>query len=138
MIIRDKFSVFGTLQKITVLPKLESAFVTFEKREDAESAVTDLFKNLKIHGTALSLGWGSAQNALPPPPSSSPVSLPGFTMIAPPPPSALPKLTTPSSVPTADNSGNIFAMMGQYYPSMNPNALGSKGDTVSTEDENKE
>jgi len=116
--LRSEFSPFGELQSVCIVPKLESAFVTFETREGAESAASALHKNLKINGRILSLGWGKSQNALPPalPAGGQPSALPG----------------APGLFAMMPSLGSMFASPGQAYPSMDPTAMGTQGDIATT------
>jgi pre-mRNA-splicing factor RBM22/SLT11 len=98
--LRAKFAPFGELQSVAVMPKLESAFVTFVDRRAAEQAARTLFRQLNIDGLQLSLAWG--RGSIPTLPNQP--------------------LALQSGVPSHAFSG------AQLYPSMDPTAMGSNGD----------
>lgn len=97
-----------------MLPKLECAFVTYSTREAAEKAVDALYKNLVINKKPLQLAWGRSHNSVP-----SLVPQTAATISVVPPPAALP---APASFKP------LISL--NYYPSMNPTALGATGDTI--------
>jgi len=94
----------------------------FESREAAEAAATAKYKNLKIGGKALSLAWGKSQNALP--------ALP----VGPPPPpiaAANAPPMPPGLLALMPSAGTMFSTnQVPLYPSMDPTAMGTKGDTA--------
>jgi len=114
--IRGEFSAFGELRSVCMVPKLESAFVTFEERGAAEQAASQLHKKLKIRGTPLSLAWGNAQNAMPPLLTAGQQNAGSSAGLL----AMMPSL------------GTMFASSEQQYPSMDPTAMGTQGDSAPT------
>merc|ERR1712232_842882 len=107
--IENKFSPYGNIKSISIIPKLQSGFITFEERESAEKATDALFKKLNINNVSLSLGWGKSTNSIP-------LSLPSNQNIIAPLPPSMPALT-------ASPFQSMFGNIGQY-PSMDNSALG--------------
>lgn len=51
-------SPFGKVEHVNIVSNKHCAFVTFEKREDAENCIEQLYGKLMIHGSRLHLSWG--------------------------------------------------------------------------------
>jgi len=106
--ISAKFSPFGVVSSITMLPEKGCAFVTFLHRSGAEEAATSLLNNLVVKGKNLKLAWGrratsESKSSVPPPPGMS------SSKGAPPPP--------PGMEPSEE---------GPLYPSQDPEQLAAK------------
>ncbi len=56
--IRSKFSAFGALTSVRVVPQKNCAFITFQRRDAAEAAAAQLHDNLVIGGGSAKLAWG--------------------------------------------------------------------------------
>jgi len=118
--IRDAFYPYGELTEVKVIPKSSVAFVTYASRADAEKAAEKLQNNLNIKDIQLRLHWGRSQSVDAPkipPPAQAPI-------VPPPPPTTdyfgLAAPSVPAYQPYAWTPD-----MRQYYPSMNPERVGS-------------
>ena len=60
--IRDKFSPFGNIGLINCLPNKRCAFVTFNRRNDAENAVNALYDSLYLNNKRCKLHWGKSES----------------------------------------------------------------------------
>jgi len=112
--IREAFYSFGEITEVKLVPKTMCAFVTYSTREAAESAANKLFNNLVVKGTTLRIAWAKPtihdSNI-----GSASETQSYFT---------LPTGSTPSFVPYVAPPNPQVSM--PFYPSMNPQRLGSK------------
>jgi len=140
--ITDNFYSFGEIKSVNMVPKLECAFVTFTTREAAEKASEALYRNLKIKDHVIQLSWGkspsvSAAPALPAAPSSAPQAiLPPGALAGPP----MVPWTLPPAIPPAlaGYPAPFFVPPANFYPSMDPTAMGSRGDKPTSSTESKD
>ncbi|EAL62185.2 CCCH-type zinc finger-containing protein [Dictyostelium discoideum AX4] len=63
--IKNNLFVFGNIKKVKLIEHQKCAFVTFETRESAESAIDSLFNNFKIDNCEIKLNWSKSNK--PPP-----------------------------------------------------------------------
>lgn len=133
--LKDHFYSFGEIVSIRLVPASKCAFVEFVNHDEANRAIEALRNNLVIRGQFLKVGWAKAQteeqrarrqgartseaaaNTAPPPP-------PGFVPYHPMAPGAPPP-----------GAAGPLGWAPMYYPSMNPQRMGS---VVPSSSENKE
>jgi len=138
----DQFYPFGEIKGITLVPKLESAFVTYTTREAAEKAAEALYRRLTVKNHTLQLSWGHSSSPsqaqiaprayAPIPPQGFLPPPPGLGFAVPPPPGwAVPPGAPGYAVP-------FFPPPMSYYPSMDPTAMGSKGDKALDEQQQQQ
>lgn len=106
--VRDQFYVYGEIRSIRMVPKQCCAFVTYVKREDAETAAGKLYRILQINGKRANVMWGRPQQSLQQQASAALATGGG--------PPGMPSGEAPQS------SGDVFR---PYYPSMDPSAQGN-------------
>ncbi|KAN0019121.1 hypothetical protein ACTFIU_002323 [Dictyostelium citrinum] len=63
--IKNNLFVFGNIKKVKLIEHQKCAFVTFETRESAESAIDSLFNNFKIDDCEIKINWSKSNK--PPP-----------------------------------------------------------------------
>ncbi|KAN0038207.1 hypothetical protein ACTA71_000379 [Dictyostelium dimigraforme] len=63
--IKNNLFVFGEIKKVKLIEHQKCAFVTFETRESAESAIDSLFNNFKIDNCEIKINWSKSNK--PPP-----------------------------------------------------------------------
>jgi pre-mRNA-splicing factor RBM22/SLT11 len=114
--IRAKFSPFGTISSITMLPEKGCCFVTFLLRASAEEAASALVNNIVIKGKALRLAWGRRA-------SSTESKTAG---IAPPPGMGAAPRSTSTGLPTPPPPGMTPLASEPEYPSQDPRQLAAK------------
>jgi len=102
--LRDHFYYFGEIAALKMQSVQHCAFVEFTTREAAEAAINKLYNNLIINGTFLRLSW------------AKPAQLGQSSQ-------QLASLSAPTAL---DSSGR------PYYPSMDPERLGTKPETSLT------
>jgi len=122
--LRDHFYAYGEVRSIKIVPRAMCAFITYTGRDGAESAAENLYSKLVIKGTHIRISWGKPQQFEPgqfqmvdqqhasQPAGMGSASNNYFSL--PPPPGPPPGIHYYPPVPRP------------YYPSMDPNLMGSK------------
>jgi pre-mRNA-splicing factor RBM22/SLT11 len=130
--IKDKFSPFGQISSVHIVPLKSCAFVTFLFRSSAEEAAAKFYNNLILDGHNIRLDWGKkpASNSS----SSSSSSSTGYL-----PPGMTPRTLTSEQPLIINKDANKFLTPPSYtsvppppgmktiaYPSMDPRAQAVK------------
>jgi len=111
--LRDHFYAFGEIKSIKLVNKATCAFITYNKREEAEAAAEALFNKLIVKGTHLRISWGKPQQLEPGEFQGeffSGDSSPNYFSLPPP----------------GTTSNPYYLQQRPYYPSMDPNLMGSR------------
>eukprot|EP01094_Clydonella_sp_ATCC50884_P029926 TRINITY_DN9560_c2_g1_i1.p1 TRINITY_DN9560_c2_g1~~TRINITY_DN9560_c2_g1_i1.p1 ORF type:complete len:374 (-),score=84.01 TRINITY_DN9560_c2_g1_i1:170-1291(-) len=120
--IRGVFYSYGELQSINVVPASKCAFVEYTTRESAEAAINGVGATVQINGQNLRVSWGRSSGNRQPRDVTAGAYNHGFGA-----PSAgffnMPVAPPPSAMGAAQPQ--------QFYPSMNPGAMGSKPEELS-------
>jgi len=117
--IRDKFYVHGEIRSIRISKKQSCAFVTYVKREEAEVAAKQLYRNLELKGKKTHLMWGRPQQTVQTQASQQLVD--GATTTGAPPAPGMPP-GMPAGFPAMSGTAGSYK---PYYPSMDPTAMGN-------------
>jgi len=117
--IRDVFYASGDITEIKLVPRSNSAFLTFANREDAEKAVEKFSAGLVIKEVPIRVAWSKPHIYDPQGPSSSATTATtnaGF-------------FSLPTATPTSGYyAAPLTPTVKPVYPSMNPTRLGAKTD----------
>jgi len=100
--LRDHFYYFGEITSLKLSPTQHCAFVEFTTREAAEAAINKLYSNLIVNGVFLRLSW------------------------------AKPTQLSQTSQQLASDGGGASDSSRPYYPSMDPERLGTKPEQANT------
>lgn len=134
--LRDKFYSFGEIQSVKVIESRHCAFITYTTRQAAETAAEELANRLIIKGTRLKLMWGRPHQPKPQesiedtgqPQTSAPSAAAARPTMLPPQVQMQMGVAAPFQ-PYGPNYFNLPHAGGperQYYPSMDPSAMGTK------------
>lgn len=115
--VRNQFYVFGEIRSIKMVPKQCCSFITFAKREDAESAASNLHRVLEINGKRVKLMWGRPQQ------TAQSASSQNMAAASSAPPGMPPMGMPPMGVMPGGAPGS--STYRPYYPSMDPSAMGN-------------
>lgn len=123
---RDAFYSFGEIKAIRVVHKSSCAFVTFAERASADAAIRALHRKLVIKGVPIKVSWGRPQTFDPQAPTVGggfvgQAATYGLSF------AASPALPPPPPLPGA-------GPVAPYYPSMDPNLMGSRPSVRPRED----
>jgi len=114
--IRARFSSFGTLSSVRMVPQKSCAFVTYMQRGACEEAANNLHNKLVINGNHLRLSWGKKLTEKKSTPDSS---LPGSS-------SALSSSTPGFGSMPPPGSGGFTGLSSILYPSQSVHNLSTR------------
>jgi pre-mRNA-splicing factor RBM22/SLT11 len=128
--IRTKFAKYGPLSGVRVIAAKSCAFITYLRRDSAESAAEELHGECMVDGTNLRIAWGKRQSnsrggggtgrgAVPPPPGVVNKNAGKFLQRPPGKGSGGPRAPPPG----VKNGGGLPPA---YYPSQDPSNMGAK------------
>eukprot|EP00803_Ostreobium_quekettii_P009893 evm.model.scf_51.4 EVM.evm.TU.scf_51.4 scf_51:35985-40803(-) len=134
--LRDKFYSYGEIESIKIIENRHCAFIAYTTRKAAETAAEEMANRLIIRGTRLKLMWGRPPQPKPQEGSEEAPStgLPEQPSSSAPRPTMLPpqvQIQMGGAAPFQPYGPNYFNLPPrppaerQYYPSMDPLAMGT-------------